>query len=53
MPKEINCDCGATVRGVHDDDVVARAQDHQEKAHPEQEPKTREELLQMAQKSAA
>jgi predicted small metal-binding protein len=53
MPKEINCDCGTTVRGMHDDDIVAKAEDHVAKAHPEMEPMSREQILELAEESKA
>jgi predicted small metal-binding protein len=54
MTKEISCDCGTTVRGMHDDDLVARTEDHVEKAHPEMKDEmSREKILEMAQESAA
>jgi hypothetical protein len=48
MPKQIDCDCGTTVRGMHDEDLVAKAQDHYQEVHPDEEPKDRKELLAMA-----
>ena len=48
MPKKIDCDCGTTVRGVDDDQLVANAEDHMRAAHPDMEPFTREQLLAMA-----
>ena len=53
-PKEVNCDCGTTVRGIHDDDLVAKVEDHVEKAHPEMQGQmSREQILAMAKESAA
>lgn len=51
MPKEINCDCGTTVRGVNDDELVANAEEHIKNAHPDMDEPSREEILAMAEEA--
>ncbi|HVE98642.1 MAG TPA: DUF1059 domain-containing protein [Mycobacteriales bacterium] len=46
MAKVINCDCGFTVRGDSDDDLVAGAQEHAKSVHGMDI--TREQALAMA-----
>ncbi len=49
MAKVINCQCGATVRGETDDDLIAAAERHMETEHPNLVGKMdREQLLAMA-----
>ncbi len=49
MSKEINCDCGETVRGETDDELVANTEAHVESAHPEMVGQmSREQILAMA-----
>lgn len=35
MAKVINCECGLTLRGESDDEVVAAAERHIQESHPE------------------
>ena len=49
MPKKIECECGATVRGIDEDQLLANAEDHMRKAHPDMEPYSREQLLETAE----
>jgi predicted small metal-binding protein len=50
MAKVINCDCGYTVRGETDDEVVDNAEAHIESEHPDMAAQlSREELLAMAE----
>jgi predicted small metal-binding protein len=35
MAKLINCECGRTIRGETDDDVVGQAEQHIRESHPE------------------
>lgn len=51
MAKKIECDCGTTVRGETEDELIANAEQHIREAHPEMEPFPREQLLAMAQDS--
>ncbi len=52
MAKVINCECGATVRGETDDEVVANAEEHIRADHPELAGQmSREQLLGMAQEA--
>ena len=49
MAKEINCPCGATVRGDDDDQLVANTEEHMREKHPEMVgTKSREDILAMA-----
>jgi predicted small metal-binding protein len=49
MAKQINCDCGYTVHGEDDDELVANAEQHIERDHPELVGQmSREQLLSMA-----
>ena len=53
MPKLINCECGQVVRGADDDELVANAEAHINRDHPEMVGKvTREDLLGMAEEAA-
>lgn len=47
MAKVINCDCGFTVRGETDDEIVADAQQHATEVHNMEI--TREQVLAMAE----
>lgn len=47
MAKVINCDCGFTVRGETDDEIVANAQQHATEVHNMEI--TREQVLAMAE----
>jgi predicted small metal-binding protein len=50
MGKLINCECGQVVRGDTDDELVAAAEEHINRDHPELVGKlTREDLLGMAE----
>ncbi len=49
MPKKIDCQCGHTVRGDTDDELVANAEEHMRDKHPEMVgTMSREQLLGMA-----
>jgi predicted small metal-binding protein len=49
MAKVINCQCGATLRGDSDDELVAAAENHMQTEHPNLVGKmSREQLLSMA-----
>lgn len=50
MAKRINCECGQVVRGETDDELVANAQGHIERDHPDLVGKiSRDDLLGMAE----
>lgn len=50
MTKVINCECGMTVRGESDDEVVTNAMEHVREQHPDMEGSiTREQLLSMSE----
>lgn len=50
MAKLINCECGQVVRGETDDELLANAEAHIERDHPELVGKiSREDLLGMAE----
>jgi hypothetical protein len=50
MARVINCECGETIRGADDDELVARAQRHVDENHPELAGKLgRGEFLAMAE----
>ena len=50
MAKVINCECGRSIRGESDDEVVAQAQDHIRESHPELvDTVSREQLLEWVQ----
>ena len=52
MAKLINCECGQVVRGADDDELVANAEAHINRDHPEMVGKvTREGLLGMAEEA--
>jgi predicted small metal-binding protein len=49
MAKIINCECGYTVRGVDDDELIANAEEHIRDRHPDLVGQmSREQLLGMA-----
>jgi predicted small metal-binding protein len=35
MAKLINCECGRTIRGESDDEVIAQAEEHIKESHPD------------------
>ncbi len=50
MAYVINCDCGYTVRGEDEDEVVAGAEAHIQDAHPDMVGKmSRDDILAMAE----
>lgn len=50
MAKLINCECGRVVRGDSDEELLANAEEHVNRDHPELVGKiTREDLLAMAE----
>lgn len=50
MPKLINCECGQVVRGESDDELIANAEAHIRRDHPELVGRiTRDDLLGMAE----
>ena len=52
MAKLINCECGQVVRGATDDELVANAQAHIDRDHPELVGKvSRDDLLAMAEEA--
>jgi predicted small metal-binding protein len=52
MAKVINCDCGYTVRGESDDELLAAARKHIDDAHPDMKDQvTDEQLLAQAQEA--
>jgi predicted small metal-binding protein len=51
MAKVINCECGETVRGETDDEVVAAAREHINAAHPEMKDTSDEQILSMAEEA--
>ena len=49
MAKQINCECGYTVEGADDDELVANAEQHIQRDHPELVGQmSRDDLLAMA-----
>lgn len=48
MGKVVHCQCGTTLRGKDDDEIVAEVQRHVREVHPSMEV-TREQALSMAQ----
>ena len=49
MAKVINCQCGATLRGDSDDELVANAENHMQTEHPNLVgTMSREQILAMA-----
>ena len=52
MAKVINCECGYTVRGESDDELVANAEAHIKQDHPDMAGQvSREDLLGMAEEA--
>ena len=52
MAKVINCDCGYTVRGEDDDELLANAEAHVQADHPDMVGQvSREQLLAMAEEA--
>jgi predicted small metal-binding protein len=52
MAKIINCECGYTVRGETDDELLAEAQKHMQDAHPDMVGKVSDQdLLSQAQEA--
>jgi predicted small metal-binding protein len=52
MAKVINCECGYTVRGETDEELLGNAQQHMRDAHPDMVGKVSDEqLLSMAQEA--
>lgn len=52
MAKLINCECGYVVRGETDDELLAAAEEHIDRDHPELAGKvSREDLLAMAEEA--
>jgi predicted small metal-binding protein len=50
MAKVVNCECGTTVRGETDDELVANVEAHVRSHHPEMVGKmSREDVLGMAE----
>ena len=52
MAKVIHCQCGYTVRGKDDDELVANAEKHLRESHPGMKA-TREQFLAMAEPETA
>lgn len=48
MNKVVHCQCGATIRGKDDDEIVANVQKHAQEVHPAMEIE-RDQVLAMAQ----
>jgi predicted small metal-binding protein len=49
MAKEVNCPCGATLRGDTDDELVTNVQDHVRQDHPDMvDSMTRDKIMEMA-----
>jgi predicted small metal-binding protein len=52
MAKVVNCECGYTVRGEDDDEIVANVEEHVRQAHPEMAGQmSREQVLAMAEEA--
>ena len=52
MAKLINCECGRVVRGETDDELIAAAEEHINRDHPDLVGKvSREDLLGMAEQA--
>ena len=52
MAKLINCECGRVVRGETDEELLANAQEHVNRDHPELVGKiSRDDLLAMAEEA--
>ena len=53
MAKQVNCPCGATVRGETDDELVTNVEAHVRDKHPEMVgTMSREQILGMAEEAA-
>jgi predicted small metal-binding protein len=52
MAKVVNCECGTTVRGETDDELVSNVEAHVQSDHPEMVGKmSREDVLGMAEEA--
>jgi predicted small metal-binding protein len=52
MAKVVNCECGYTVRGEDDDELVANVEEHVRQQHPELAGRmSREQVLAMAEEA--
>ena len=52
MAKVINCECGQVVRGADDDELVAIAEAHMRRDHPEMVGQmSREDIMAMAEEA--
>jgi predicted small metal-binding protein len=52
MAKQVNCECGTTVRGETDDELVSAVEDHVREHHPEMAGQmSREQILSMAEEA--
>ena len=52
MAKQVNCECGALVRGETDDDLVTAVTKHVDEHHPDLVGKlSREDILAMAEEA--
>jgi predicted small metal-binding protein len=50
MAKEVNCPCGATMRGDTDDELVTNVEQHVRENHPDMvDTMTRDKIMEMAQ----
>jgi predicted small metal-binding protein len=45
MAKQINCECGAVIRGESEPEVVGRAREHIRADHPELDDKVSDDVL--------
>ena len=45
MAKQINCECGAVIRGESESEVVGRAREHIRADHPELDQKVSDDVL--------
>jgi predicted small metal-binding protein len=49
MAKQVDCPCGATLRGDTDDELVTNVQDHVRQDHPDMvDSMTRDKIMEMA-----
>jgi predicted small metal-binding protein len=49
MAKEVNCPCGATMRGDTDDELVTNVEQHVRENHPDMvDTMTRDKIMEMA-----
>ena len=49
MAKEVNCPCGATMRGETDDELVKNVEQHVRENHPDMvDTMTRDKIMEMA-----